>query len=126
MEGGVTMKAKAKFSRWDAADYLRSEADMASYLEAVLEEAPDDAALFAAALGNIARARGMVQLAKDTGISREGLYKALAPDGNPSLSTVLKVVRALHLKLTPQAAEEERPQARPASSSRKRKADCPA
>jgi len=127
------VKARAKFSRWDAADYLRSEADMAAYLEAVLDEAPDDAALFVAALGNIARARGMVQLAKDTGISREGLYKALSPEGNPSLGTVLKVVRALHLKLTPQAAGTagarrdlaEAPTRARRASSRKREV-CPA
>lgn len=97
-------KAKPKFTRWDAADYLRSEADMVAYLQACLEEAPDDAALLAAALGDIARARGMMGLAKATGLTREGLYKALSKDGNPSLATVLKVVKALGLKLTPEAA----------------------
>ena len=75
---------------------------MAAYLDACMEEAGDDAACIAAALGDIARARGMAQLAKDTGISREGLYKALSSDGNPSLATVLKVVRALGLKQTAQ------------------------
>ena len=95
---------KAKFSRWDAADHLRSEADMVAYLQACLEEAPDDAALLAAALGDIARARGMMGLARETGLTREGLYKALSKDGNPSLDTVLKVVKALGLKLTPQVA----------------------
>jgi probable addiction module antidote protein len=97
-------RVKEVFSRWDAADYLKSETDMAAYLAACLDEAPDDAALLAAAIGDIARARGMMQLAKDTGISREGLYKALSKDGNPSLATILKVVHALGLKLTPQAA----------------------
>lgn len=95
-------RTKETFSRWDAADYLKSEADMAAYLQACLEEAPEDPSLLAAALGDIARARGMMQLAKDTGLTREGLYKALSKDGNPSLGTVLKVVHALGLKLTPQ------------------------
>ena len=76
-------RKKEAFSRWDAADYLKSDDDMAAYLQACLEEAPDDPALIAAALGDIARARGMVQLAKETGLTREGLYKALSKDGNP-------------------------------------------
>ncbi len=97
-------RKKVKFSRYDVVDYLKSEEDMAGYLEACMEEAGDDAAYIAAALGDIARARGMGQLAKDTGISREGLYKALSADGNPSLGTVLKVVRALGLKLIPRVA----------------------
>jgi probable addiction module antidote protein len=98
------VRKKEKFSRYDVVDYLKTEEDMAAYLEACMEEAGDDAAYIAAALGDIARARGMAQLAKDTGISREGLYKALSPDGNPSLATVLKVVKALGLKLTPKVA----------------------
>lgn len=96
-------RKKEKFSRFDVADYLGSEEDMAAYLDACMEEAGDDATYIAAALGDIARARGMAQLAKDTGISREGLYKALSRDGNPSLATVLKVVKALGLKLTTKA-----------------------
>jgi probable addiction module antidote protein len=95
---------KVKFTRWDAADYLGSEADMVAYLQACLEEAPDDAALLTAALGDIARARGMMGLAKETGLTREGLYKALSMEGNPSLGTVLKVVKALGLKPTLQVA----------------------
>ena len=95
-------RKKETFSRWDAADYLKSEEDMAAYLQACLEESPDDPALVAAALGDIARARGMAQLAKQTGLTREGLYKALSSDGNPSLGTVLKVLKALGLKFTPQ------------------------
>lgn len=97
-------RTKETFSRWDAADYLKSEADMAAYLEACLEEAPDDPALLAAALGDIARAYGMVRLAEQTGLTREGLYKALSKDGNPRLGTVLKVMRALGLKLTAEVA----------------------
>jgi probable addiction module antidote protein len=77
---------------------------MAAYLGACLEEAPEDPALIAAALGDIARARGMVRLANKTGLTREGLYKALSKDGNPSLGTVLKVLKALGLKFTPQVA----------------------
>ena len=97
-------RTKEKFSRYDTADYLKSEQDMAAYLEACMKEAGDDPAFIAAALGTIARAYGMVKLAKDTGLTREGLYKALSEDGNPSLGTVLKVVKALGLKLTPQVA----------------------
>ena len=97
-------RKKEKFSRYDVVDYLKSEEDIAGYLDACIEEAGDDAAYIAAALGDIARARGMAQLAKDTGISREGLYKALSADGNPSLATVLKVVKALGLKLTTKVA----------------------
>jgi probable addiction module antidote protein len=93
-------RAKETFSRWDAADYLKSEEDMAAYLQACIEEAPDDPALIAAALGDVARARGMVQLAKETGLTREGLYKALSKDGNPNFGTVLKVLHALGLKIT--------------------------
>ena len=77
-------RKKEIFSRWDAADYLKSDDDMAAYLQACLEEASDDPALLVAALGDIAHARGMVQLAKKTGLTREGLYKALSKDGNPA------------------------------------------
>jgi len=97
-------RKKASFSRYDTADYLKSDADMVAYLKACMEEAPDDAAFIAAALGNIARARGMAQLAKDTGLTREGLYKALSAEGNPSLGTILKVTKALGLKLMPKLA----------------------
>ena len=93
-------RTKESFSRWDAADYLKSEEDMAAYLQACIEEASDDPAFIAAALGDVARARGMVQLAKETGLTREGLYKALSKDGNPNFGTVLKVLRALGLKIT--------------------------
>ena len=93
-------RTKETFSRWDAADYLKSEEDVAAYLQACIEEAPDDAAFIAAALGDVARARGMVQLAKETGLTREGLYKALSKEGNPNFGTVLKVLHALGLKIT--------------------------
>ncbi|WP_179401914.1 addiction module antidote protein [Burkholderia guangdongensis] len=84
---------------WDSAEHLKTEADMAEYLEASLVEGGDDPAFIAHALGVIARARGMAQLARDTGISREGLYKALSEDGNPSFATILKVIRALGIEL---------------------------
>lgn len=82
---------------WDPAEHLQSDEDMAAYLEAALEEG--DAALFAAALGDIARAKGMSQLARETGLGRESLYKALSPTGNPEFATILRVVGALGLQL---------------------------
>ena len=88
-----------KFTRWDAADYLASEKDMALYLDACLEDDPGDGSLVRAALNDIARARGMTQLARDTGLARESLYKSLSPDGNPEFSTMLKIMRALKIKL---------------------------
>jgi len=88
-----------KFSRWDVADYLDTEEDMALYLDACLEDDPGDGSLIRTALGDIARARGMTQLAHDTGLTREGLYKALSTEGNPAFSTILKVIRALGVKL---------------------------
>ena len=97
-------RMKEVFSRYDTVDYLKSDEDIVLYLEACMEEAGDDPAFIAFALGNIARAHGMVQLAKKTGLTREGLYKALSANGNPSLGTVLKVLKALGLKLTPQVA----------------------
>ena len=91
-----------KFSRWDSADYLKSEEDIDLYFEACLAEDPGDGSLIRAALGTIARARGMSQLARDTGLAREGLYKALSPEGNPEFATVMKVIKALGLKLAVQ------------------------
>ena len=95
---------KAKFKTYDVADYLKTEEDMAAYLEACFEEAGDDAAFIAAALGDIARAHGMAEIAEATGLTREGLYKTFSKDGNPSFSAVLKVMKALGLKLRPEAA----------------------
>lgn len=90
---------KTKTVAYDVAEQLRTPEEMAAYLNAWLEEAPDDAAGIARALGDIARARGMTQVARDAGLSREGLYKALSEDGNPSFATVLKVARALGVRL---------------------------
>ena len=94
----------ATFSRYDTADHLKTEEDIALYLEAVMEEAGEDPAFIVKALGAVARARNMSKLARDTGMSREGLYKALSGEGNPSFETVSKVAKALDLKLTLQAA----------------------
>jgi probable addiction module antidote protein len=86
---------------WDPTEHLKTEEDMALYLEAAIEE--EDAAVVAAALGDIARAKGMTQIARATGLGRESLYKALSVDGNPNFSTVLKVIKALglHLRVSP-------------------------
>ncbi|MCK9512419.1 MAG: putative addiction module antidote protein [Pigmentiphaga sp.] len=92
-----------KLRKWDSAEHLKTEEDMVLYLEACMEEAGDDAAFIAKALGNIARAKGMSQLAHDTGLGRESLYKALSGEGNPSFGTILKVMHALGIKLHPQA-----------------------
>lgn len=90
---------------WDPADHLKTEDDMAAYLEAALEEG--DPALIAAALGDIARAKGMSQVAREAGLGRESLYKALSSTGNPEFGTILKVVAALGLQLhaTPATAK---------------------
>lgn len=88
-----------KLRRWDSAEHLKSPEDMAMYLEACLQEAGDDAAFVAKALGHIARAKGMSQLARETGMGRESLYKALSGEGNPSFATILKVTRALGIEL---------------------------
>ena len=95
---------KKTTSIYDVSEHLRTPEEMAAYLDAWLEEAPDDAAGIARALGDIARAKGMTQVAKDAGLSRESLYRALSADGNPSFATVLKVARALGVKLHAQVA----------------------
>jgi probable addiction module antidote protein len=87
-------------SAYDVSDYLRTPEEMAAYLEACIEEADGDAAFIAKALGDIARAQGMTQVARDAGLSRESLYKALSGERSPSFDTILKVVSALGLKLS--------------------------
>ena len=86
---------KTKTIPYDPTKYLKTEEDMAAYLDAWLTDAPDDAAGIARALGDIARAKGMTQVAKDTGLSRESLYRALSEDGNPSFATILKVAKVV-------------------------------
>jgi probable addiction module antidote protein len=90
-------KDKIKTTKWDPVDYLKTDEDMANYLEAAIED--NDPALISAALGDIARAKGMSQVARKAGLGRESLYKALSPNGNPEFATILKVVKALGLRL---------------------------
>lgn len=91
--------AKTRTSRYDVAEHLRTPEEMAAYLEACLEEADGDAAFVAKALGDIARAKGMTQIAREAGLSRESLYKALSGERSPGFDTILKVVKALGLRL---------------------------
>lgn len=87
------------FTRWDAADHLRTKEDVQFYLEACADEDPGDGSLIRAALNDIARARNMSQLAREIGMTREGLYKALSDQGNPSFATVMRITRALGMQL---------------------------
>jgi probable addiction module antidote protein len=91
-------------TRYNVAEHLRTPEEMAAYLEACLAEAEGDAALITKALGDIARAKGMTQVARDAGLSRESLYKALSGDRSPGFDTILKVVGALGLQLHAGAA----------------------
>ena len=95
-----------EYTRWNAADYIKAEDDARLYLEACFEEDPGDGSVVRAALNDIARARGMTQLAQEVGITREGLYKALGPEGNPSLATVLRITRALGMQIRVAYQEE--------------------
>ena len=95
---------KTATSPYDVAEHLRTPEEMAAYLEACLEEADGDAAFVAKALGDIARARGMSEVASHAGLPRESLYKALSGERNPTLGTVLRVVDALGLKLRAEPA----------------------
>jgi len=89
-------------TRWDVVHHLQTDEQVAAYLEAVLEDG--DPRLIVAAIGDIARAKGMMQLARETGLTREGLYKAFGPNGNPSFATVVKVARSLGVRLSAQPA----------------------
>lgn len=91
-------------TRYDVAEHLRTPEEMAAYLEACLEEANGDAAFIARALGDIARAKGMTQVARDAGVSRESLYKALSGERIPGFDTILKVTKALGLRLHAEVA----------------------
>jgi len=82
---------------WDAAEHLETKEDIAAYLEAAFEEG--DSSLVVAALGDIARSKGMTHIARETGLGRESLYKALSLEGNPEFATVIKVIRSLGLRL---------------------------
>ena len=89
--------AKTQTLPWDPAEHLETEEDMAAYLKVALEEG--DLSLIMATLGDIARARRMATVAQESGLGRESFYKSLSPNGNPEFATVLKVVRALGLRL---------------------------
>ncbi len=91
---------KTKLHEYDVAAHLRTPEEMAAYLEASIAESDGDAAFIAKALGDIARAKGMAELARETGLGRESLYKALSAEGNPQLSTVLKIAKALGLEIS--------------------------
>jgi len=97
---------KTTTTLYDVAEHLRTPEDMAAYLEACIEEADGDAAFIAKGLGDIARAQGMTQVARDSGLSRESLYKALSGERSPSFDTILKVVTALGLKLSASVRNE--------------------
>lgn len=97
---------KTTTTLYDVAEHLRTPEEMAAYLEACIEEADGDAAFIAKALGDIARAQGMTQVARDSGLSRESLYKALSGERSPSFDTILKVVTALGLKLSASVRSE--------------------
>jgi probable addiction module antidote protein len=90
--------------KWDVVEQLKTDEDMILYLDACVNQDPGDGSLIRAALGDIARARGMTHLARDTGMAREGLYKALSAEGNPEFSTIMKVFKALGMKLHVEAA----------------------
>lgn len=100
---------KAVTTRYDVAEHLRTPEEMAAYLEACLEDARGDAAFIAKALGNIARAKGMSKVARDAGLSRESLYKALSGERSPGFDTVLKVMKALGLRLSAEAMPRRGP-----------------
>ena len=97
--------ATTQTTRYDVAEHLRTPEEMAAYLEACMEDADGDAAFIAKALGDIARAKGMTQVARDAGLSRESLYKALSGDRAPGFDTILKVMNALGLELRAQVAK---------------------
>lgn len=97
-------RKKTTIEPYDVAEHLRTPEEMAAYLDACIEESEGDAAFIAKALGDIARAQGMSKVARDAGLSRESLYKALSGDRSPDFSTVLKVARALGVRLHAAAA----------------------
>lgn len=93
----MAKKGNLRLSRWDLAEDMKTDRDRAEYLEAALEDG--DPALIISVLGDIARSRGMTEVARDAGLGRESLYKALSSGGNPALATILKVIRAVGLRL---------------------------
>ena len=112
--------AKIKTTKYDVSEHLRTSEEMAAYLEACIEEADGDAAFIAKALGDIARAKGMSQVARDAGLSRESLYKALSGERSPGFDTVLKVMGALGIDLRAEVASDPKAQRNGAANRRKR------
>jgi probable addiction module antidote protein len=104
-----TIMAKTETRPYEAAAYLITDEDCANYLDAVIQDSPEDEKLIAAALGDIARARGMLGVARDSGLAREALYRSLSDKGNPSFATVLKVMNALGLQLHVSALKTLKP-----------------
>lgn len=98
-------KVKVKTTRWDVVDYLNTDEERVAYIEACFAEAGDDAAFIAKALGDVARSCGMAKIARDTGLGRESLYKSFSAGGNPELSTVMKVLKVLNIRLGALPAE---------------------
>jgi probable addiction module antidote protein len=117
---------KIELIPWDSARYLDTEEDIALYMEAVMEEAGDDPDFVAHALGIVARARGMSELARKTGLTREGLYKALSGEGNPSFATVAKVAGALGLRVSFSPAKARRVKSKRVPSEKQRRSAKPA
>ena len=112
--------AKTITSKYDVSEHLRNPEEMAAYLEASIEEAHGDAAFIAKALGDIARAKGMSQVARDAGLSRESLYKALSGERSPGFDTILKVIGALGLQLHAEAVHRAKPTSRPSGTANRR------
>jgi len=106
------MAKKIKLNEWDAAEHLKTDEDMAAYLNACIAEDSGDGSLIRVALGDIARARGMSELARNTGLARESLYRALSANGNPEFSTVMKVLQGLNLKIKAESFYSTKNQAR--------------
>lgn len=113
---------KTLTTRYDVAEHLRTREEMAAYLEACLEEAGGDAAFIAKALGDIARAKGMAEVARDANVSRESLYKALSGERSPNFDTVLKVIGALGLSLHAKVSRPARRSGRTAAQAARRRA----
>lgn len=107
------MEKRKNFRPFDAAEYLKSDKDMALYLDAIIEESNGDPRMIAVALGDITRAKGMTKIAKATGLARENLYKALSAEGNPEFSTIMKVIAALGIKLHAAPATQIKPRKSP-------------
>lgn len=99
-------QTKVKTTPWDVQNHLRSDEECSAFLAACFDEAGDDAAFIAQAIGEVARAKGMMQIARETGMAREALYRSLSANGNPTLSTLLKVLHSLGLQLTSKPVSE--------------------